>query len=215
MLRKNKFNSIRSETNFDFIKGEIITKYYEGDKLFATVTETLIGKDRAIVKRERVGDEFVIWDLVEYRDFAYINRFIVEKNTNVIKYEFKNTKYSYDWHYNDDEKGLNNVSYRYEKFFCKNLKDDKSDSISKSGEVYEYVSVKNEIEIRKLKIKKPESFRYMANEVYIIDSDYKEKLKEITVLETKKESLENVNFNINKIKKNLVNKEDFSNEYRY
>jgi hypothetical protein len=89
------------------IKGEIVTKYYDGDKAFATVTETLIGKDRAIVKRERVGDEFVIWDLVEYRDFAYLNRFIVNKNTNIIKYEFKNTKYSYDWHYNDDEKGLN------------------------------------------------------------------------------------------------------------
>lgn len=66
VLRKNKFNAVRSETNFDFIKGEIVTKYYDGEKAFATVTETLIGKDRAIVKRERVGDEFVIWDLVTY-----------------------------------------------------------------------------------------------------------------------------------------------------
>ena len=57
VLRKNKFNEVRSETNFDFIKGEIVTKYYDGEKAFATVTETLIGKDRAIVKRERVGDE--------------------------------------------------------------------------------------------------------------------------------------------------------------
>ena len=39
-----------------------MTKYYDGEKSFATVTETLIGKDRAIVKREREGDEFVIWD---------------------------------------------------------------------------------------------------------------------------------------------------------
>ena len=52
VLRKNKFNAVRSETNFDFIKGEIVTKYYDGDKAFATVTETLIGKDRAISYRD-------------------------------------------------------------------------------------------------------------------------------------------------------------------
>lgn len=59
IIRKNKNNSIRSETDFDLLKGEIITKYYEGDKDFATVTETLVEKDKSIVKRERVGDDFV------------------------------------------------------------------------------------------------------------------------------------------------------------
>ena len=32
VLRKNKHNAIRSETNFDLIKGEIVTKYYDGDR---------------------------------------------------------------------------------------------------------------------------------------------------------------------------------------
>jgi hypothetical protein len=55
--------NIRSETDFDLIKGIIVTKYYDGDKAFATVTETLVGEDRAIVKREKEGDRFVIWDV--------------------------------------------------------------------------------------------------------------------------------------------------------
>ncbi len=73
VVRKNKNNSIWSETDFDLPKGEIITKYYERDKAFATVTETLMGKDKSIVKRERVGDDFVIWD--------FVNKKII--NTNI------------------------------------------------------------------------------------------------------------------------------------
>ena len=42
VVRKNKNNSIWSETDFDLPKGEIITKYYERDKAFATVTKTLV-----------------------------------------------------------------------------------------------------------------------------------------------------------------------------
>ena len=60
--------NMRSETEFDLIKGEIVTKYYDGEKVFATVTETLVGGNKAIVKRERDGDEFVIWDLVRKAD---------------------------------------------------------------------------------------------------------------------------------------------------
>ena len=80
VLRNNKHNAMRSETNFDFIKGEIVTKYYDGEKVFATVTETLIGKDRAIVKRERVGDEFVIWDYFAYGKEDRFDRYIVTLN---------------------------------------------------------------------------------------------------------------------------------------
>ena len=109
VLRKNRLNAIRSETNFDFIKGEIVTKYYDGEKAFATVTETLIGKDRAIVKRERVGDEFVIWDY-----FENINkntesiRYFINSKTKQIKYKIEmsdvNNKFlkgylDYNWMY--------------------------------------------------------------------------------------------------------------------
>ena len=48
--RKNKDDGYRSYTTMDLIKGEIITKYYDGEKAFATVTETLIGKDRAVLE---------------------------------------------------------------------------------------------------------------------------------------------------------------------
>ena len=102
VLRKNKFNAIRSETNFDFIKGEIVTKYYDGEKAFATVTETLIGKDRAIVKRERVGDEFVIWDLdvlKKQSESIFWKRYITNKE-GLIMYELNcERQMTYDYNY--------------------------------------------------------------------------------------------------------------------
>jgi hypothetical protein len=133
VLRKNKFNAVRSETNFDFIKGEIVTKYYDGEKAFATVTETLIGKDRAIVKRERVGDEFVIWDCFTYGKEDKFDRYIVTSN-QVILYHFKECKSNWEWQYNKDKIGINKNSSNYE-----NIKDEDLTEISELGDYDKYV----------------------------------------------------------------------------
>ncbi len=104
IIRKNKNNSIRSETDFDLLKGEIITKYYEGDNDFATVTETLVEKDKSIVKRERVGDDFVIWDFVNRESnnspsfiTSVYDRYITKKGeTNVVLMEVSEHGHAYN-----------------------------------------------------------------------------------------------------------------------
>ena len=133
VLRKNKHNAIRSETNFDFIKGEIVTKYYDGDKAFATVTEKLIRKDRAIVKRERDGDEFVIWDYFTYGKEDKFDRYIVTLN-QIILYHFKECKSNWEWQYNKDKIGINKNSSIYE-----NMKDEDLTEISELGDYDKYV----------------------------------------------------------------------------
>ncbi len=86
--RKDKTNDYKSFTEMDFAKDEIVTKYYKGKDVFATVTENLVGpvetieeiemvkgeevkkvyknKVKAIVKRQRVGEPVKIVDVIEY-----------------------------------------------------------------------------------------------------------------------------------------------------
>ena len=86
--RKDKTNDYKSFTEMDFIKDEIVTKYYKGKDVFATVTENLVGpvetieetemvngekvkkvyknKVKAIVKRQKVGEPVKIVDVIEY-----------------------------------------------------------------------------------------------------------------------------------------------------
>ena len=116
VLRKNRLNAIRSETNFDFIKGKIVTKYYDGDKAFATVTETLIGKDRAIVKRER--EEVKIFDnynKITEKSYNYIRNII--KNNSIYKVLKVNKNYNtFIFEYNDVKNGIDKNSFFYETF---------------------------------------------------------------------------------------------------
>ncbi len=86
--RKDKTNDYKSFTEMDFAKDEIVTKYYKGNDVFATVTENLVGpvetieeiemdrgkeikktyknKVKAIVKRQKVGESVRIVDVIEY-----------------------------------------------------------------------------------------------------------------------------------------------------
>ena len=52
--RKDKTNDYRSFTEMDFAKDEIITKYYKGKEVFATVTENLVGPVETIEETETV-----------------------------------------------------------------------------------------------------------------------------------------------------------------
>ena len=116
--RKNKDDGYRSYTTMDLIKGEILTKYYDGDKAFATVTETLIGKDRAIVKRERVGDEVKIFDnynKITEKSYNYIRNII--KNKSIYKVLKVNKNYdTFIFEYNDVKNGIDKNSFFYETF---------------------------------------------------------------------------------------------------
>ncbi|MBN1468724.1 MAG: hypothetical protein JW924_08370 [Fusobacteriaceae bacterium] len=93
--RKDKTNSCRSFTEMNFAKDEIVTKYYKGKDVFATVTENLVGpveiiekiqmvngekvkkvyknKVKAIVKRQKVGEPLKIVDVIEYLKKDRIN----------------------------------------------------------------------------------------------------------------------------------------------
>ena len=134
VLRKNKHNAMRSETNFDFIKGEIVTKYYDGEKAFATVTEILIGKDRAIVKREREGDEVKIFDYVEYiskdrfdykkykKYFEFLNRRYISES-NLIQYIIESARGSYEYNEIRENMGIELASYKYESFYMTDNRD--------------------------------------------------------------------------------------------
>lgn len=188
VVRKNKNNSIWSETDFDLLKGEIITKYYERDKAFATVTETLVGKDKSIVKRERVGDDFVIWDFVKLtKSKMILDKFFLQKEK--IKFSIKNTEYFVDCEYNDDEKGVNKLSYRYEIFYWNNLSKDKSLSLGNTGELFEYTNNNGYLERQKILFNKNGEKTFFPNEIYIIDQEYRDKY------ENKKEILEKEKIN--------------------
>jgi hypothetical protein len=179
VLRKNKHNAMRSETNFDFIKGEIVTKYYDGEKDFATVTETLIGKDRAIVKRERVGDEFVIWD--EYFINKKFNKYIYYNKTKELKFAFLNAKAEFEWQYNDSEVGIDKNSFNREHFYNEDIESDYSTQVSQSGDIYEFLNEDKTIKINKItykenaKLPRKIMYKMFANEV--MDSIFMEEIK--------------------------------------
>lgn len=106
--RKDKTNDYRSFTEMDFTKDEIVTKYYKGKDVFATVTENLIGpvetiedtemikgdsvkityknKTKAIVKRQKVGEPVKIVDVIEY----------LKKREKGQPYDLKNTRCIYE-----------------------------------------------------------------------------------------------------------------------
>ncbi|BDU51504.1 hypothetical protein [Haliovirga abyssi] len=181
VLRKNKFNAIRSETNFDIKKGEIITRYYDGDKMFATVTETMVGKDKAIVKRERVGDEskIIIVDYIEYIskdkfDYKkyknyyslYDQRYVLNTNDE-IKFKVSFLRGSYEYNDTRIEGGVDKNSYKYESYFS----GDGSDTYSKVSS-----EINNIFEIKRLNNLESEIYEYEINK-----EKYLEVLKNIMV----------------------------------
>lgn len=111
--RKDKTNDYRSFTEMDFTKDEIVTKYYKGKEVFATVTENLIGpvetiedtemikgdsvkityknKTKAIVKRQKVGEPVKIVDVIEYYDRDRSKKFLNREHSILL-----NTRYIFD-----------------------------------------------------------------------------------------------------------------------
>ncbi|MBN1467414.1 MAG: hypothetical protein JW924_01725 [Fusobacteriaceae bacterium] len=111
--RKDKTNDYKSFTEMDFAKDEIVTKYYKGKDVFATVTENLVGpvetieetemdrgkeikktyknKVKAIVKRQKIGEPVKIVDVIEY---VPKEKFDYEKYS--IYFKLNNTRYFYD-----------------------------------------------------------------------------------------------------------------------
>ena len=112
--RKDKTNDYKSFTEMDFKKDEIVTKYYKGKEVFATVTENLVGpvvsreqietvkgkevkkiyknKVKAVVKRQKVGESVKILDFMEYASET-------ERKNNPEKYNttsLKGTRYLFD-----------------------------------------------------------------------------------------------------------------------
>ena len=204
VLRKNKYNAMRSETNFDLIKGEIVTKYYDGEKDFATVTETLIGEDRAIVKRERVGDEFVIWDFQIKREKEIISEIYITYN-NIITYKTNKIETNYGIDYNLGKTGINTNLYLWEGFSNNNFKfensDKNNDYVIITGHFKEVYLINHE-NIQKIEFKEKDSsidFLIAINEKTI------EKWLRENTISNSKEFL--------KIKKIEKIREDFSNGY--
>ena len=118
--RKDKTNDYKSFTEMDFAKDEIVTKYYKGNDVFATVTENLVGpvetieetemdrgkeikkvyknKIKAIVKRQKVGEPVRIVDVIEFYDKEkskkyYDRSYSIIVNTRYIFDEYGNLKY--------------------------------------------------------------------------------------------------------------------------
>lgn len=149
--RKDKTNNCRSFTEMDFAKDEIVTKYYKGKNVFATVTENLVGpvetieefedikggsvkiayknKVKAIVKRQKVGEPIKIVDIQTYDSKKLkmnVERYIFDSSGN-LKYKcigFKHGQrgYLYDNYINDNINSFNDF-YKYDSFFTTNKKD--------------------------------------------------------------------------------------------
>lgn len=114
--RKDKTNDYKSFTEMDFVKDEIVTKYYKGKDVFATVTENLVGpvetieetetvrgeeikrvyknKVKVIVKRQKVGEPIKIVDIQTYDRKKSLMRFernIFDDDGN-LKYKYTGVK---------------------------------------------------------------------------------------------------------------------------
>lgn len=182
VVRKNKNNSIWSETDFDLPKGEIITKYYERDKAFATVTETLMGKDKSIVKRERVGDDFVIWDFVKYgikTDELFFKRYIIDTN-GIILYSLEEGSYYSNEVADNYQEGIKNTTF---------ISDFLNFLIEQDYSISRFY-------FKKLNAFKKTSDFYTIDE-YLIDSTNYQIVDEFYLM-----NIENIKLNIEKMKKN-------------
>lgn len=182
VVRKNKNNSIWSETDFDLLKGEIITKYYERDKAFATVTETLVGKDKSIVKRERVGDDFVIWDFVKYgikTDELFFKRYIIDTN-GIILYSLEEGSYYSNEVADNYQEGIKNTTF---------ISDFLNFLIEQDYSISRFY-------FKKLNAFKKTSDFYTIDE-YLIDSTNYQIVDEFYLM-----NIENIKLNIEKMKKN-------------
>ncbi len=111
--RKDKTNDYKSFTEMDFAKDEIVTKYYKGKDVFATVTENLVGpvesieetemvkgqevkkvyknKVKAIVKRQKVGEPVKIVDVIEFYDKEKSKKYYNRSYSIIV-----NTRYIFD-----------------------------------------------------------------------------------------------------------------------
>lgn len=219
--RKDKTNDYRSFTEMDFAKDEIVTKYYKGKDVFATVTENLVGpvetieetemvkgeevkkvyknKVKAIVKRQKVGDTKVIYD--EY-DYSIQKDKAIQSIHDRYYYDDNNVKFvltgveEVGLSYLEGDRGLTETSYALEHFHFKNK--DSIGLFNSAKLIYKYGD--NKIEKRKFIKTKNIVMQYRENEIDI------EKLKEETELisEEKEKNLET--------KKKL---EELLNGYKY
>ena len=162
----------------------------------------------AFLKRERDGDEFVIWDYFTYGKEDKFDRYIVTLN-QIILYHFKECKSNWEWQYNKDKIGINKNSSIYE-----NMKDEDLTEISELGDYDKYVydNEKNTYKIIENTFIPPKLEKgwewlkggNLINEFKkgVINTSFEEKVKLEVNSRIKKENLKNdeIKLNIKKIK---------------
>ncbi len=143
--RKDKTNDYKSFTEMDFAKDEIVTKYYKGKDVFATVTENLVGpvetieetemvngekvkkvyknKVKAIVKRQKVGEPVRIVDIQTYDSkklVMKVERCIFDEKGN-LKYKYTGVKGWKETYLADSVDFPMEDGYLHESFYATNF----------------------------------------------------------------------------------------------
>lgn len=208
--RKDKTNDYKSFTEMDFAKDEIVTKYYKGKDVFATVTENLVGpvetieetwvergkevkkvyknKIKAIVKRQKVGDTKVIYDEYDYsiqKDKAIQSihdRYYYADNNNNVKFVLTGVE-EVGLSYLEGDRGLTETSYALEHFHFKN-----KDTIGLFNSAKFLYIYNDEIEKRKFIKNKNIVTQYRNNQI-----DVKKLQKETEIVEQEKNEILKIN----------------------
>lgn len=149
--RKDKTNDYKSFTEMDFAKDEIVTKYYKGNNVFATVTENLVGpvetieetemdrgkeikkvyknKVKAIVKRQKTGEPVKIVDIQTYDSKELkmkVERYIFDDIGNLM-YLVRGQKFNMLSYIKSDAKNYPysmDDGYLHENFYSANINKD-------------------------------------------------------------------------------------------
>ena len=145
--RYDRENSTKSHTVIDLLKKESLTEYYKNNELFALVKEKIRLDNKIIVKREKIGENKIVWELLEKQGedtakYIYIENQKNKKEAAVID------KINYDDYHREYEIGIGIIEEDYiiDSFLTLDNKDKviRDDSyfdelwISERGSYYKY-----------------------------------------------------------------------------
>lgn len=110
--RYDRENITKSHTVIDLLKKESLTEYYKNNELFALVKEKIRLDNKIIIKREKIGENKIIWELLEKQGedtakYIYIENQKNKKEAAVID------KINYDDYHREYEIGIGIIEEDY------------------------------------------------------------------------------------------------------
>jgi hypothetical protein len=111
--RYDRENSTKSHTVIDLLKKESLTEYYKNNELFALVKEKIRLDNKIIVKREKIGENKIVWELLEKQGEDTAKYIYIENQKNKGKATAVIDKINYDDYHREYEIGIGIIEEDY------------------------------------------------------------------------------------------------------